>query len=158
MVVQPTQGSTGRPWSSRDSNPQALGQYTLIHPDSLGHHSTRLHGPSEDRKGFSQQAGGPGSRKAPHARREACLRKPAGTSSSAHMLGHTHVHTHACKPVPVTSFLGDSAQLDNHTSESPREQGEAGEKTVRQAGGPPKRGCRHRGSGRPGRKAGEGKE
>lgn len=30
--------------------------------------------------------------------------------------------------------MGDSAQLDNHTSKSPGEQGEAGEKTVKQAG------------------------
>lgn len=45
-----------------------------------------------------------------------------------HTCRDTHVYTHARKAVPVTSFLGDSAQLDNHTSKSPREQGEAGEK------------------------------
>lgn len=33
--------------------------------------------------------------------------------------GDTHVHTHAQQAVPVTSFLGDSAQLESHTSESP---------------------------------------
>lgn len=88
---------------------------------------------------FSQQAEGPGVEK-PHMqikgsmRREACL---LGTHAG------THVHTHARKAVPVTSFLGDSVQLVSHTSESPREQEEAGEKTVRQARGPLKSGCRH---------------
>lgn len=32
----------------------------------------------------------------------------------------THMHSHAHWAVPVTSFLGDSAQLESHTSESPR--------------------------------------
>lgn len=67
--------------------------------------------------------------------------------------GHsfTHMHARAHQAVPVTSFLGDSAQLESHTSESPREHAAAGErkirggeKTVRQAGGPPASGCRRR--------------
>lgn len=122
---------------------------------SYSHHAPRLRGSSGDDKGaFSQKAEGPGVEKPRmqtkgSMRREACL---LGTHAG------THVHTHARKAVPVTSFLGDSVQLVSHTSESPREQGEAGEKTVRQARGPLKSGCRHRGSGRPGRKAGEGRE
>lgn len=64
----------------------------------------------------------------------------------------TRAHTHALRAVPVTSFLGDSAQLESHTSESPREQAAAGERgeseeereplgrqEVHQASG-----CRHR--------------
>lgn len=35
------------------------------------------------------------------------------------MLTHMHIRW----AVPVTSFLGDSAQLDSHTSESPRASG-----------------------------------
>ena len=31
----------------------------------------------------------------------------------------THMHSHAHQAVPVTFFLGDSAQLESHTSESP---------------------------------------
>lgn len=45
------------------------------------------------------------------------------TSSHAWMPGihmFTHMHSHAHWAVPVTSFLGDSAQLESHTSESPR--------------------------------------
>lgn len=119
---------------------------------SHSHHSPRLRGSSEDspsRQKARECLEKPRMQIKGSMRREACLLSTyAGT----------HVHTHARKAVPVTSFLGDSVQLVSHTSESPREQGEAGEKTVRQARGPLKSGCRHQGSGRPGRKAGEGRE
>ena len=72
-------------------------------------------------------------------------RPHAGTHMFTCMRSHVH------QAVPVTSFLGDSAQPESHTSESPREQAAAGkerirggETTVRQAGGPPASGCRRR--------------
>lgn len=110
--------------------------HTLI----LGHYSARLHSSLEDYKGFSLQAEGPGSGKALHAHegKHACGHQLLRTHAGTHMF--TRMHTR--KAVPVTSFLGDSAQLDNHTSESQREQGEAGEKTVRQTGRQEGRGCR----------------
>lgn len=110
-----------------------------------GHHSTRLYGHLRTVKGSPCGRGGSRGRgrQAPHADQgrhaHGSLRAPA----PRHTCWDTHVHKHARKAVPVTSFLGDSAQLDSHTSKSPREQEEAGEKTVRQAGGPPNRGCRH---------------
>lgn len=42
-----------------------------------------------------------------------------GTGSVGLHARDTHVHTHAHQAVPVTFFLGDSAQLESHTSESP---------------------------------------
>jgi hypothetical protein len=48
--------------------------------------------------------------------------------AGTHMFASMHVH--ACRAVPVTSFLGDSAQLDSHTS-SPRERAAAGEENQR---------------------------
>lgn len=51
-------------------------------------------------------------------------RQGAGSTGShtrmpgTHMF--THMHSHAPWAVPVTSFLGDSVQLESHTSESPR--------------------------------------
>lgn len=55
--------------------------------------------------------------------REACA-GPEGTGSHAHGPGtHMLTHMHVRWAVPVTSFLGDSAQLESHTSESPRASG-----------------------------------
>lgn len=73
------------------------------------------------------------------------MRQGAGSPDShTRVLGthmFTHMHSHAHWAVPVTSFLGDSAQLESHTSKSPsakqQEKRIRGERTVRQAGGPP---------------------
>lgn len=76
-------------------------------------------------------------------------RAASSTGSHAGMPGThavTHMRSHAHRAVPVTSFLGDSAQLESHTSECPESESESerqqerrtrgGERTVRQAGGP----------------------
>lgn len=52
-----------------------------------------------------------------HAARGRQHRLPHADAWDAHV---THMHSHAHWAVPVTSFLGDSAQLESHTSESPR--------------------------------------
>lgn len=61
-----------------------------------------------------------------------------GTSASAHMLGHTC--SHACTQDSTCHVLLGrlSPAGQPHFQVPEREQGEAGEKTVRQAGGPPK--------------------
>lgn len=52
------------------------------------------------------------------------MRQAAGSPGSHAQMPGTHMftrmHSHAHWAVPVTSFLGDSAQLESHTSESPR--------------------------------------
>lgn len=72
-------------------------------------------------------------------------RAASSTGSHAGMPGThavTHMRSHAHRAVPVTSFLGDSAQLESHTSECPESERQqerrtrGGERTVRQAGGP----------------------
>lgn len=92
--------------------------------------------------------------------------QPLGTR--AHVLD-TRVpcmHSHAHHPVPVTSFLGDSVQLDSHTSKSPeskqrreREAEEEREPLGRQAGRRSEAsGCRARLGGRRRGKRGRGRE
>lgn len=88
------------------------------------------------------------------------------TAAGGHRLPHvhardTHAHTHARGAVPVASFLGDSAQLESHTSEPPRasssgrgeseeEREPLGRQEVHQASGYRRRSGRRR-------KAGEGR-
>lgn len=59
-----------------------------------------------------------------HCASQGSIWQGAGSTGSHTQMPGTHMfihmHSHAHWAVPVTSFLGDSAQLESHTSKSPR--------------------------------------